>query len=90
MPPTAGPAKALPLFQQAADANPHFYAAWIEIGNLESQLGNRDIAIHAFEQALANAPNVPIFRNVLIDELLQLHTAPDVRQLRPVRDPFAE
>jgi tetratricopeptide (TPR) repeat protein len=88
--PAAGPAKALPLFEQAAEANPYFYPAWIEIGNLESQLNHRDVAIHAFEQALANAPNVPIFRNVLIDELLQLQTSPDIRQLRPIRDPFAE
>ncbi len=82
--------KLYPSSNRAADANPHFYPAWIEIGNLQAQLGNREVAIHAFEQALANAPNVPIFRNVLIDELLQLQTSPDIRQLRPIRDPFAE
>jgi tetratricopeptide (TPR) repeat protein len=85
-----GPAKALPLFQQAADANPHFYPAWIEIGNLEAQLGNRDTAIHAFEQALATAPNIPIFRNVLTSTLTQLRSTSDSKSVRPVRDPFAE
>jgi hypothetical protein len=88
--PEAGPAKSLPLFQQAADANPRFYPAWIEIGNLQAQLGHRDLAIHAFEQALASAPNVPIFRNVLTDTLAQLRSAPDPKSIRPVRDPFAE
>jgi tetratricopeptide (TPR) repeat protein len=88
--PKGGPAKALPLFQQAVEFNPQFYPAWIELGNLQAQRAEREVAIHAFEQALASLPQVGAFRTVLIDHLAQLRSAPDVTQVRPVRDPFDE
>lgn len=88
--PNGGPEKALPLFQQAADLNPAFYPAWIEVGNLQAQRGQRDLAIHAFEQAATYAPRIPSMQAVLADQIRQLRTTPDCKQVRPIRDPFQE
>jgi hypothetical protein len=88
--PTGGPVKALAQFQQSAELNPNLYPAWIEIGNIQSQLGAREQAIHAFEQALANAPQIPAMLTTLTDQLHQLRTASDSKSVRPLRDPFAE
>ena len=78
------------MFQQAVEFNPQFYPAWIELGNLQAQRAEREVAIHAFEQALASLPQVGAFRAILIDHLAQLRSTPDVTQVRPVRDPFDE
>ena len=88
--PKADPEKALALFQQAVDSYPRFYPSWVELGNLQAQRGNRDSAIHAFEQALSNLPEVTALRATLIDHLAELRSTPDVRQVHPLRDPFTE
>jgi len=86
----AGAEKALPIFEQAAAANPKFYPAWINIGNIHAQQGHRDQAIQAYEQALRGAPQIPDLRAKLESQLSQLRSSPDVRQVDPLRDPFAE
>ncbi len=85
-----GPEKALAMFQQAAAANPQLYPVWINIGNIQAQQGHRDEAIKAFEQALRGAPEVPDLRSRIESQLIQLRSSPDVRQVHPLRDPFAE
>ena len=36
-------------------ADPHVYYRWIELGNLQARRGAREQAIHAYENARANA-----------------------------------
>jgi hypothetical protein len=72
------------------DLNPNFYPAWIELGNLHAQRAERDDAVHAFENALQHAPQVPTFRKILADQISILRTAPDITTIHPIRDPFTE
>ena len=88
--PKRGPAKAIVFFQCSADLNPNFYPAWIELGNLHAQRAERDDAVHAFENALQHAPQVPTFRKILADQISILRTAPDITTIHPIRDPFTE
>jgi tetratricopeptide (TPR) repeat protein len=88
--PTGGPAKASLLFQQAVDANPKLYPAWIELGNLHAQRGDRDAALRDFENALRYGSAVPSLRKSLSDQIQLLHSTPNPATLHPVRNPFME
>ena len=58
--------------------NPRFVPAWVNLGNLHEQHGDRDRARHAYEQALALEPAQP----------LALARLPDLRPIAGVDDPL--
>ena len=85
-----GPAKAMALFQRSADLNPDFYPVWIELGNLHAKRGEREKAIHAFENALRLAPQLKGLRQVITEQITVMRAAADITTIHPVRDPFTE
>jgi hypothetical protein len=58
--------------------NPRYVAAWVNLGNLHEQRGDRDRARHAYEQALELEPEQP----------LALARLPDLRPVAGPDDPL--
>ncbi|MEO5883064.1 MAG: sulfotransferase, partial [Caldimonas sp.] len=64
--------------EAALALNPRFVAAWVNLGNLHEQQGDRDRARHAYEQALALDPAQP----------LALSRLPDLKPIAGPDDPL--
>ena len=64
--------------EAALAINPRFVAAWVNLGNLHEQRGDRDRARYAYEQALAFEPAQP----------LALSRLPDLRPIAGPDDPL--
>lgn len=88
--PARDPARARDAFAEAVRLHPGVFAAGIELGNLELELGRPAAALAAWENALAAVPedDAPV-RSALEDRIGRLRRAP-ASAPPPIRNPWLE
>lgn len=88
--PSRNPVKARDRFAEAVRLHPAAYAAAIELGNLELELGSPVEALAAWETALEHVPaDDAAVRRALEDRVAHLRTRPSAPP-PPIRNPWLE
>jgi tetratricopeptide (TPR) repeat protein len=77
------------LLRESAAADPRAFFVHIELGNIYMKHGSRDAALQAYESALEHAPDDPLLRRSIQDQIRLISTQP-LDQSPPLRNPALE
>jgi tetratricopeptide (TPR) repeat protein len=77
------------LLGESAAADPSAFFVYIELGNVRLKRGSRNAALQAYKTALQQAPNDPLVRRSIQNQIELVSTQPS-EQLPPLRNPALE
>ena len=77
------------LLRQSVSMDPSAFFASIELGNICMKRCSREDALHAYSEALQHAPNDPVLRRSIEEQIKNVSSEP-LDQIPELRNPFLE
>jgi tetratricopeptide (TPR) repeat protein len=82
-------AEAEKAFRRSVELDPSAYFVHIELGNLYLKHGSREQSVRAYSEALRYAPDEPLLRSALQNQIERVSRDP-LAGVTPLRDPYME